>query len=195
MRTALVLLFLLALAAVPGSVVPQENIDAVKVANWKADHPTLTPVYETLGLFNVYGSVWFSAIYILLMVSLVGCVVPRLRVYWRAMRAQPPPRPAAPRPAAAVAPLRARRGPGRRCSRGPRRCCAGGATGWSRQARPTGRARPARGVRGEGVPARGRQPAVPLLGAGRAGRLRGRPAVRLQGRRDHRSSGRASPTP
>ena len=90
MRTALVLLFLLALAAVPGSVVPQQNIDAVKVINWKQAHPTLTPVYERLGLFNVYGSVWFAAIYILLMVSLVGCVVPRLRVYWRAMRATPP---------------------------------------------------------------------------------------------------------
>jgi cytochrome c biogenesis protein len=90
MRTALVLLFLLALAAVPGSVVPQQNIDAVKVVNWKAAHPSLTPLYETLGLFHVYGSVWFSAIYILLMVSLIGCVVPRLRVYWRAMRAQPP---------------------------------------------------------------------------------------------------------
>jgi cytochrome c biogenesis protein len=90
MRTALVLLFLLALAAVPGSVVPQQNIDAVKVINWKQAHPTLTPVYDRLGLFNVYGSVWFAAIYILLMVSLVGCVVPRLRVYWRAMRATPP---------------------------------------------------------------------------------------------------------
>jgi cytochrome c biogenesis protein len=45
MRTALVLLFLLALAAVPGSVVPQESIDAVKVRNWQTDHPTLTPIY------------------------------------------------------------------------------------------------------------------------------------------------------
>jgi cytochrome c biogenesis protein len=34
--------------------------------------------------------VWFSAIYILLMVSLVGCIVPRLRIYYRAARAQPP---------------------------------------------------------------------------------------------------------
>jgi len=90
MRTALVLLFLLALGAVPGSVVPQDNIDASKVATWKAAHTTLTPVYEKLGLFDVYGSVWFSAIYILLMVSLVGCIVPRLRVYWRGMRALPP---------------------------------------------------------------------------------------------------------
>lgn len=90
MRTALVLLFLLALAAVPGSVVPQRNIDAVAVRTWYDDHPQLAPVYDKLGLFNVYGSPWFAAIYILLMVSLVGCVLPRLRVYWRAMRARPP---------------------------------------------------------------------------------------------------------
>jgi cytochrome c biogenesis protein len=90
MRTALVLLFLLALAAVPGSVVPQQDIDAIAVQEWQDQHPTLTPVYEALGLFSVYESVWFSAIYILLMVSVVGCVVPRLRVYWRAMRATPP---------------------------------------------------------------------------------------------------------
>ncbi|MDX6299162.1 MAG: cytochrome c biosis protein [Nocardioidaceae bacterium] len=90
MRTALVLLFLLALGAVPGSVIPQQNIDSVKVAQWQEAHPALTPVYERLGLFAVYGSPWFAAIYILLMVSLVGCVVPRLRVYWRAARARPP---------------------------------------------------------------------------------------------------------
>jgi cytochrome c biogenesis protein len=90
MRTALVLLFLLALGAVPGSVVPQRNIDAVAVRTWYDQHPQLAPVYDKLGLFNVYGSPWFAAIYILLMVSLVGCVLPRLRVYWRAMRARPP---------------------------------------------------------------------------------------------------------
>lgn len=90
MRTALVLLFLLALAAVPGSVVPQQNIDAVKVADWQDAHPALTPVYRWLGLFDVFGSVWFSAIYILLMVSLLGCIVPRLRIYWRGFRARPP---------------------------------------------------------------------------------------------------------
>ena len=90
MRTALVLLFLLALAAIPGSVVPQENIDAVKVTEWQRDHSVLAPIYDKLGLFSVYASPWFSSIYILLMVSLVGCVVPRLRIYWRAARAQPP---------------------------------------------------------------------------------------------------------
>jgi cytochrome c biogenesis protein len=94
MRTALVLLFLLALAAVPGSVVPQRNIDAVKVSDFADANPTLAKVYDTVGLFDVYGSVWFSAIYVLLMVSLVGCILPRLRIYWRGIRAAPP---AAPR--------------------------------------------------------------------------------------------------
>ena len=105
MRTALLLLLLLALGSVPGSVVPQENIDAARVVRWKEDHPGLTPLYERLGLFSVYDSVWFSAIYLLLMLSLVGCIVPRLAVYARAVRARPP---AAPRhgcwPAWAIAP-------------------------------------------------------------------------------------------
>jgi cytochrome c biogenesis protein len=90
MRTALLLLLLLALAAVPGSVVPQRDVDALRVSQWKADHPGLTPVYERLGLFSVYDSAWFSAVYLLLMVSLAGCIVPRTAVYWRALRAAPP---------------------------------------------------------------------------------------------------------
>ncbi|WP_435770054.1 cytochrome c biogenesis protein ResB [Nocardioides sp. SYSU DS0651] len=94
MRTALVLLLLLALAAVPGSVIPQEGVDSLAVTRWKDEHPRLTPVYERLDLFSVYDSPWFSAIYLLLVLSLVGCIVPRLFVYFRAFRAQPP---AAPR--------------------------------------------------------------------------------------------------
>lgn len=90
MRTALLLLLLLALAAVPGSVIPQTSIDPSAVFRWQAAHPRLTPVYDKLGLFAVFRSAWFSAIYLLLMVSLVGCVLPRLRVYWAAMRARPP---------------------------------------------------------------------------------------------------------
>ena len=90
MRTALILLFLLALAAVPGSVVPQEAVDSVRASQWRQQHPTLAPIYEKLGLFHVYDSVWFSAIYILLMVSLVGCFLPRMRIYWRGVRARPP---------------------------------------------------------------------------------------------------------
>lgn len=94
MRTALILLMLLGVASIPGSLVPQARIDARAVAIWRSSHPSLTPLYDKLGLFHVYGSPWFSAIYILLMVSLIGCIVPRLKVYWRAAMAPPP---AAPR--------------------------------------------------------------------------------------------------
>ena len=72
MRTALILLFLLALAAVPGSIIPQRDVDAIAVSRWQDAHPGPTPVYDALGLFSVYDSVWFSAIYILLMVSLAA---------------------------------------------------------------------------------------------------------------------------
>ncbi|HZJ04163.1 MAG TPA: cytochrome c biogenesis protein ResB [Nocardioidaceae bacterium] len=90
MRTALILLFLLALAAIPGSVVPQRSVDAIAAGQWREAHPNLTPIYDALGLFSVYNSIWFSAIYILLMISLVGCIVPRLRIYWRGIASRPP---------------------------------------------------------------------------------------------------------
>ena len=94
MRTALVLLLLLALAAIPGSIIPQERVDSLGASQWKEQHPRLTPIYERLDLFAVYDSVWFSAIYLLLVVSLVGCILPRTLHYLRGIRAQPP---AAPR--------------------------------------------------------------------------------------------------
>lgn len=90
MRTALVLLLLLALAAIPGSVVPQENVNAFAVSEWRDEHPKLAPIYDWLGLFSVFDSVWFAAIYLLLVVSLVGCILPRTLVYWRGFRAKPP---------------------------------------------------------------------------------------------------------
>jgi cytochrome c biogenesis protein len=94
MRTALVLLFLLAVAAVPGSLLPQRSSDPAAVQRWQEDNPGLAPLVDALSGFDVYGSPWFSAVYLLLFVSLVGCVLPRSRQHWRAMRARPP---AAPR--------------------------------------------------------------------------------------------------
>ena len=90
MRTALMLLLLLALAAIPGSLVPQRGVDRQAVERYFIEHPDLAPIYDKLGLFDVYTSVWFSAVYILLMASLLGCIIPRLRVYWRQLRARPP---------------------------------------------------------------------------------------------------------
>ncbi|WP_327354222.1 cytochrome c biogenesis protein ResB [Streptomyces sp. NBC_01304] len=90
MRVALILLFLLSLGSIPGSLVPQTSVDEIKVRDFKAAHETLTPIYEKLQLFDVYSSVWFSAIYILLFVSLIGCIVPRTWQFVGQLRSRPP---------------------------------------------------------------------------------------------------------
>ncbi|MFE9250006.1 cytochrome c biogenesis protein ResB [Streptomyces sp. NPDC007088] len=90
MRVALILLFLLSLGAVPGSLIPQQGSDELKVADFRKVHTTLGPLYDKLGLFHVYSSVWFSAIYILLFVSLIGCIIPRTWQFVGQLRGRPP---------------------------------------------------------------------------------------------------------
>ncbi|MFF7368401.1 cytochrome c biogenesis protein ResB [Streptomyces tricolor] len=90
MRVALLLLLLLSLGAIPGSLIPQTGADPAKVEDFRAAHKTLAPVYDQLGLFHVYSSVWFSAIYILLFVSLIGCIVPRTWQFVGQLRGRPP---------------------------------------------------------------------------------------------------------
>ncbi|WP_030222073.1 cytochrome c biogenesis protein ResB [Streptomyces sp. NRRL WC-3626] len=90
MRVALLLLLLLSLGAIPGSLIPQTGIDETAVADFRERHDMLAPVYDKLGLFNVYSSVWFSAIYILLFVSLIGCIVPRTWQFVGQLRGRPP---------------------------------------------------------------------------------------------------------
>ncbi|MET0933894.1 MAG: cytochrome c biogenesis protein ResB [Mycetocola sp.] len=94
MRTALMLLLLLAIAAVPGSLVPQRSSDPNGVIQYFADNPDLAPVLDSIQMFDVYGSVWFSSIYLLLFISLIGCVVPRTKHHFQAMRSRPPRTPA-----------------------------------------------------------------------------------------------------
>ncbi|HET9632318.1 MAG TPA: cytochrome c biogenesis protein ResB [Terrabacter sp.] len=94
MRTALFLLLLLSIAAVPGSIFPQRNIDSGRVADYIAQHQTSAPWLDRFGFFDVYSSPWFSAIYLLLFVSLVGCIVPRTKVHLSALRSTPPRAPA-----------------------------------------------------------------------------------------------------
>ena len=167
MRTALVLLFLLAVAAIPGSVLPQRGVNIEKVNEFFVEHPELAPKLDRLGAFEVFGSVWFSAIYLLLFASLIGCIIPRLRDHVRALRTRPP---AAPKrlerlpqhaeltgvdtdAEAVAAELRRRR--------------------WRVVVRGDG------GLRREGVPQGDRQPALPHLADRRAARRGPRLLVRL----------------
>lgn len=90
MRTALLLLLFLAAAAIPGSVYPQRSADPNGVTQFLDKQPELGKILDALQFFDVYTSVWFSAIYILLFTSLIGCVIPRAQLHYRALKAKPP---------------------------------------------------------------------------------------------------------
>ena len=94
MRVSLILLFLLALAAVPGSIFPQRTVNPIAVSDYFREHPHLAPFLDRLSLFNVFAAPWFAATYLLLFISLVGCVIPRMIQHLLTARARPP---AAPR--------------------------------------------------------------------------------------------------
>ncbi|MBP1326211.1 cytochrome c biogenesis protein [Leucobacter exalbidus] len=96
MRVALILLLLLAVAAIPGSLVPQRSADPNGVIQYENDHPKLFPILDAFPIqaFDVYSSAWFSAIYLMLFVSLIGCVLPRIAHHWKALRGTPPKTPA-----------------------------------------------------------------------------------------------------
>lgn len=77
MRVAIFLLLGLAIAAVPGAILPQRGRDTARVEEFLAQRPHLGAVLDATGFFSVYTSVWFSAIYLLLFISLIGCIIPR----------------------------------------------------------------------------------------------------------------------
>jgi cytochrome c biogenesis protein len=91
MRTALILMFLLAIGTVPGTLLPQYGINPAGVSQYYTSHPGLATVLGSLSLFNVFGAPWFAAIYLLLFLSLVGCVLPRTLRMASSAR-QPPPK-------------------------------------------------------------------------------------------------------
>ena len=91
MRTALILLFLLAAGSIPGSLLPQVGTNPAAVSQYYSSHPLLARIFGDLSLFNVFGAPWFAAVYILLFTSLVGCVLPRTLHLVGSAR-QPPPR-------------------------------------------------------------------------------------------------------
>jgi cytochrome c biogenesis protein len=60
MRTALFLLMLLAIAAIPGSIIPQRAQNPMRVQSFVAAHRQLAPLLDKLHLFDVFGSAWFA---------------------------------------------------------------------------------------------------------------------------------------
>lgn len=89
MRTALILLFILAFAAVPGALLPQRSLNKDKVDQYLAANGKTAEIMDKLQLFDVFSSVWFVAIVALLLISLVGCIIPRTIDHYKAMKTPP----------------------------------------------------------------------------------------------------------
>jgi cytochrome c biogenesis protein len=89
MRTALILLFLLALASLPGALLPQWSLNSAKTAQYIIDNPTIGPLLERFGFFEVFASPWYAAIYLLLFTSLIGCLLPRTLEFVGQLRMAP----------------------------------------------------------------------------------------------------------
>ena len=92
MRTALLLLFLLALASVPGGFLPQRRINPLRVNQYIAQHPTAGPLMEspfqpTLAVRGPAGSArWlfgFIALLILCQLALLSPMLGNLRLVVR----------------------------------------------------------------------------------------------------------------
>ncbi len=90
MRIALILLLLLAVAAIPGSLFPQRSQNPVQVKQYFIDNPQAAIWLDRFSMFEVFSSPWFSAIYLLLFISLIGCVLPRSIEHLKAIGAKPP---------------------------------------------------------------------------------------------------------
>jgi len=84
MRLALVLLLLLGLAAIPGSLLPQRPTNGARTQSFIDNNPGIGPVLDKVGLLNVFGSAWFTSIYVLLFLSLIGCIIPRAVAHGKA---------------------------------------------------------------------------------------------------------------
>jgi cytochrome c biogenesis protein len=90
MRIALILLLLLAVAAIPGSLFPQRSQNPIQVKQFFIDNPQAAIWLDRFSMFEVFSSPWFSAIYLLLFISLIGCVLPRSIHHLKAIGAKPP---------------------------------------------------------------------------------------------------------
>lgn len=89
MRTALVLLGMLAAASVIGSLLPQIPNSEPRVVSYLRDHHVIGDLFLRLGFFDVFGSAWFRLIAVLLFTSLVMCLLPRTRAAIRSVRQRP----------------------------------------------------------------------------------------------------------
>src|SRR5690625_1370380 len=87
MSTALRLLLALTVATIIATFIPQEPVIPETVENWRdgTEGPgeLTAEIFDRLGLFDLFGAWWWNLLVILLVVSLPGGRVPRVRSFIR----------------------------------------------------------------------------------------------------------------
>jgi cytochrome c biogenesis protein len=95
MKTALILLGILAVQTAIATAVPQEPNVRATVEAWRAGEEgpgiAVSRVLDAIGAYDVYGSPLFLALLMLLFLSLTACLIPRIRSWVRLVRHSRPP--------------------------------------------------------------------------------------------------------
>ncbi len=81
-RLAIVLLAAIALGALLGTIIPQQEAAAFSARL----HPALLAVFQAFQLFDIYHSAWFILLLVLLAVNLIACSLDRFPAAWRQFR-------------------------------------------------------------------------------------------------------------
>ena len=89
MRTAMIMLLLLAVASIMGTLVPQIGPAPQNVQGFIDKYPTLGPLFDRLEFFDLYGSWWFQLLVVFLLARLVSCILPRTKAIIKRMTASP----------------------------------------------------------------------------------------------------------
>jgi len=82
-KLTIALLIVIALASIFGTVIPQQEATELFVSRLS---PGAASVFQKLQLFDIYRSIWFMVLMVLLSVNLIVCSINRLPVSWRLFR-------------------------------------------------------------------------------------------------------------
>jgi cytochrome c biogenesis protein len=83
MKTAVILLAIVASLSIIATLLPQKALQPQKATDWVQAHQLLGPAFDDLGLFAVYESWFFIVPLVLMYVSLGNCVLTRGRALYR----------------------------------------------------------------------------------------------------------------
>jgi cytochrome c biogenesis protein len=78
-RLTIVLLAAIALGALLGTIIPQQ--EAAEAVSSRL-HPVLLSVFQAFQLFDVYHSAWFTLLLVLLAAKLIACSLNRFPAAW-----------------------------------------------------------------------------------------------------------------